>query len=119
MAELIVLLAKVYLLIGVGVAILFLLLGIERVNPAAHGAYAFQPSLLPSLTLLWPYVLRRGAESGFFRHATAPLEPASPDPARPCRHSVIGVSGRCGFLPERSDRSADDPVETATMRRKS
>lgn len=59
MAELIVWAVKGYLGIGLAVAGLFLLVGIERVDASARGAYAFRPLLIPGLTLLWPLVLRR------------------------------------------------------------
>jgi len=48
------------------VAVLFLAFGLDRVDPAARGAYAFRPLLLPGATLLWPYVIRRWARAGFF-----------------------------------------------------
>ena len=35
--------------------------GIERVAPAARGAYAVRPLLVPGLVLLWPLVLWRWA----------------------------------------------------------
>lgn len=59
MAELIVWAVKMYLWIGLGVAGLFLLFGIARVDASARGAYAFRPLLVPGLALLWPLVLRR------------------------------------------------------------
>ena len=51
--------AWAYLLIGAAVAAAFLFLGIDRIDPAARGAYAFRPLLLPGLMLLWPLVLWR------------------------------------------------------------
>lgn len=44
---------------GLLVGIAFLLFGIARLDPAARGAYAFRPLLLPGLVLLWPLVLHR------------------------------------------------------------
>jgi hypothetical protein len=45
---------------GAAVAAAFLLGGgIERVEPAARGAYAVRPLLLPGIVLLWPLVLWR------------------------------------------------------------
>ena len=35
--------------------------GIERVEPAARGAYAVRPLLVPGIVLLWPLVLWRWA----------------------------------------------------------
>jgi hypothetical protein len=45
--------------IGLVVAVLFLVFAIERMDPAAVGAYAFRPLLIPGLMLLWPLVLAR------------------------------------------------------------
>ena len=48
--------------VGVVVAAAFLLGGgIERVAPAARGAYAVRPLLAPGVVLLWPRVLWRWA----------------------------------------------------------
>ena len=58
-AEFIVALATAYAGLGMAVAVAFLLLGLERVDPAARGAYAFRPLLLPGLVLLWPLVAWR------------------------------------------------------------
>lgn len=66
MANVIVWAATVYGWIGLAVAVLFLTLGVARVDPAARGAYAFRPLLLPGAALLWPYVLRRWVRAGFF-----------------------------------------------------
>jgi hypothetical protein len=41
------------------VALAFLFGGIDRVDPAARGAYAFRTLLLPGLVLLWPVVALR------------------------------------------------------------
>lgn len=51
--------AIAYGAIGCVVALAFLLVGIDRVDPAANGAYAFRPLLLPGIMLLWPLVLLR------------------------------------------------------------
>ena len=45
-----------WLATGVLVGVAFLFLGIDRVDHAARGAYAFRPLLLPGLVLLWPFV---------------------------------------------------------------
>ncbi|MBU8538393.1 hypothetical protein [Falsiroseomonas tokyonensis] len=50
-----------YALAGLAVAIAFLAFGIERVDPAARGAYGMRPLLLPGLALLWPLVIWRWA----------------------------------------------------------
>jgi hypothetical protein len=52
-------LAWAYGLVGTLVALAFLAVGIERIMPAARGAYAFRPLLLPGLVLLWPVVVWR------------------------------------------------------------
>lgn len=52
-----------WLAIGVLVGVAFLFLGIDRVDPAARGSYAFRPLLLPGLTLLWPLVALYWARS--------------------------------------------------------
>lgn len=59
MAELIIWTAKLYLALGVAVAVVFLVFGIGRLDPIARGAYVFRPLLIPGLALLWPLVLRR------------------------------------------------------------
>jgi hypothetical protein len=51
--------ATAWLAIGVLVGVAFLFLGIDRVDAAARGAYAFRPLLLPGLVLLWPFVALR------------------------------------------------------------
>ncbi len=49
----------VYAVIGTALALVFLLWGIDRIDPAAAGAYAFRPLLIPGLVLLWPLVAAR------------------------------------------------------------
>jgi len=49
----------VYAVIGAVLALAFLLWGVDRIDPAADGAYAFRPLLLPGLVLLWPLVAAR------------------------------------------------------------
>jgi hypothetical protein len=58
-ATLIVHAVAAYLVAGLVIALSFVLWGIDRVDPAAAGAYAFRPFLLPGLILLWPVVLWR------------------------------------------------------------
>lgn len=48
-----------YALIGLGVAIVFLLFAIDRIDEAAYGAYAVRPLLVPGIVMLWPVVLVR------------------------------------------------------------
>ena len=45
--------------IGLAVALGFIVFGLDRTHPAAHGGWAFRPLLLPGLILLWPYILFR------------------------------------------------------------
>lgn len=56
-AQMIVLAAQGYAAIGLAIAVLFLVFGIDRVDPAARGTYTFRPLLVPGLVLLWPLVL--------------------------------------------------------------
>ena len=50
---------SVYGWIGLGVGVVFLFLGIDRVDENARGAYVFRPLLLPGVVLIWPIVLWR------------------------------------------------------------
>lgn len=59
LAQAVVSFLSVYAVAGLVVAVLFLMLGIDRVEPAARGAYAFRPLIVPGLVLLWPLVLWR------------------------------------------------------------
>ena len=52
-------LAMAYGTTGLLVGLAFLVFGLDRLDPAAVGAYAFRPLLLPGLALLWPLVLWR------------------------------------------------------------
>ena len=58
-AVLVVTLVKIYAAIGFVVAVIFLAFGIDRVDPGAHGAYAFRPLLAPGIIVLWPVALWR------------------------------------------------------------
>lgn len=53
--------AEIYGWIGLCVAMVFLTVGIGRVDPSAQGAYAARVLLLPSVALLWPVVVLRWA----------------------------------------------------------
>ncbi len=59
MAAAIVQCVTIYGVAGLIVGVAFLFLGIDRIDPAARGAYAFRPMLLPGLMLLWPVVAWR------------------------------------------------------------
>ena len=52
-------LASLWLYAGGAVAAVFLLVGIDRVEANARGAYLFRPLLVPGIILLWPIVLWR------------------------------------------------------------
>ncbi len=58
-AQLIVLLGETWLWIGAAVALIFLTIGIDRVDADARGAYVFRPLLIPAVLLIWPLVLWR------------------------------------------------------------
>lgn len=55
----ILLLAEIWLYIGLAVAIIFIGYGLDRVEENAHGSYFFRPLLVPGVILLWPLVLSR------------------------------------------------------------
>jgi hypothetical protein len=58
-AAMIVQFVTIWLAVGVVLGVAFLFFGIERIDPAARGAYALRPLLLPGLALLWPFVAVR------------------------------------------------------------
>ncbi len=58
-AEAIFLFAKIWGAIGACVALIFLTIGIERIDEDADGAYVFRPLLIPGILLIWPLVLWR------------------------------------------------------------
>lgn len=45
--------------LGLIVAMAFLVIGVDRIDENARGAYTFRPLLLPGLVLLWPMVAWR------------------------------------------------------------
>ena len=45
--------------IGAAVALVFLTIGMDRVDEDARGAYVFRPLLIPGVLVLWPLVLWR------------------------------------------------------------
>ncbi len=53
--------ARIWLEIGAVVALLFLTVGIDRIDPDARGSYVFRPLLVPAVLLIWPLVLWRWA----------------------------------------------------------
>lgn len=58
-AELVLALAGAYAAAGLAIGLAFIFRGLDRIDPAARGAHAFRPLLLPGLVLLWPLVLWR------------------------------------------------------------
>jgi hypothetical protein len=50
-------LAFAYVCCGSAVGVAFLAFGLDRIDPAARGAYTIRPLLVPGLILLWPLVL--------------------------------------------------------------
>ncbi|WP_425407142.1 hypothetical protein [Hwanghaeella sp.] len=51
--------AEIWLAIGAVVALAFLFVGLDRVEPNARGGYVFRVLIAPGLCLLWPIVLWR------------------------------------------------------------
>ncbi len=58
-AETIIAIATWYGIAGAVLAVLFLAVGLNRIDPAGHGSYLFRLLLLPGLVLIWPIVLLR------------------------------------------------------------
>jgi hypothetical protein len=58
-AQTIVMVAQAYAAVGAAIAAVFLLFGIDRIDPAARGTFSFRPLLVPGLLLLWPFVIVR------------------------------------------------------------
>ncbi len=87
MAHVIVLAAEIYAAIGALVAAWFLLVAIDRIDPAARDALAFRPLLIPGLVLLWPLVLLRYRGGPPLRRATCAVRTGASGSccARHCR----------------------------------
>lgn len=58
-ASLLIEIGRYYLIMGGVIAAVFLVIGIDRVEPSARGSYAFRPLLIPGICLVWPLVLYR------------------------------------------------------------
>ncbi|MBI1187100.1 MAG: hypothetical protein GC206_07190 [Alphaproteobacteria bacterium] len=54
-----VVLAGMYLWIGVAVTVVFLGWGVDRIDPSARGAYLFRILAAPGVVGLWPLVIWR------------------------------------------------------------
>lgn len=60
MAQLIVQTAAIYLAVGLIFGVLFVAAGVQRLDPAAHGApWTFRVLILPAVTALWPAMALR------------------------------------------------------------
>lgn len=58
-------LAGVYLLIGVGIAVPFVVRGVNRIDAsAAQGSWGFRLLIFPGSVALWPFVVRRWRRGG-------------------------------------------------------
>lgn len=75
-ASALVAMAMAYVAVGGGVALAYLLFGLDRTDPAARGAYGFRALIGPGLALLWPLVIFRWL-----------IAPAVPDARAPLRQS--------------------------------
>lgn len=53
--------AEIWLMIGAGVAAAFLIVGVDRIDEDARGAYAYRPLLIPGVLMIWPLVVWRWA----------------------------------------------------------
>ncbi len=58
-AEALIRLAEYYLWAGGAVAAVFLLWGVDRIDPSARGSYLFRLFALPGAVGLWPLVVWR------------------------------------------------------------
>lgn len=67
--------ATYYGWVGLAVAAVFLLWGVDRIDPSARGAYLFRALALPGVVVLWPLVLLIWAARA--RAASRPTEGAS------------------------------------------
>lgn len=54
--------AQVYLGLGAVTALIFLVIGIDRIDENARGVWVFRPFLIPGILLIWPLVLLRWAQ---------------------------------------------------------
>ncbi len=59
LAHVLVIGAQAYAGIGLLAGLAFILFGVDRVDPAARGAHAFRPLLLPGFMLIWPLAVAR------------------------------------------------------------
>ncbi len=58
--EIFLMLLAVYLAAGLLVAVPFVIIGVQRIDPqAAHGTWGFRCLILPGVTAFWPWLLWR------------------------------------------------------------
>ena len=66
---------QIWGILGLLVALAFVVFGISRIDEDAAGAFAFRPLILPGLVLLWPlvawrwWILATGRDNWRLRHA--------------------------------------------------
>ena len=60
-AQSVIALVEAWIWVGAAVAVLFLTLGVDRIDEDAQGAYVFRLLLVPGVLLIWPLVLWRWA----------------------------------------------------------
>lgn len=58
-AQILVYFLQVWGIIGALVALVFLTIGLERIDEDADGAFVFRPLLIPGILMIWPLVLWR------------------------------------------------------------
>src|SRR5438876_3580485 len=59
-AQVLLLVAAIYLLLGLVFAIPFVLLGVNKIDPhAKHGSWGFRLLIIPGTMFLWPLLARR------------------------------------------------------------
>lgn len=58
-AEAILYYLQMWMIVGALIAVVFLTIGIDRLDEDAQGAYVFRPLLVPALLVIWPLILWR------------------------------------------------------------
>lgn len=111
-AATIVMLAEYWALAGLGVAAIFLTVGMGRVEPNARGSWVFRPLLLPGVVLLWPLVLWRWAvlEVGWYNPVRRHEPPRRGHGALWLVFALVIPAVLVAGLMIRQDRAADWPA---------
>lgn len=86
-AAVLVSLARLWIWAGALTALVFLVFGLDRIDPSARGAWAFRPLLVPGVVLLWPLVLWR-----WFRIESMAPMPAGLPPRAAHRAAWLGLA---------------------------